>query len=66
MEILEHFRVSMITGFGGEENLDEPMEAWLSISSYQNRVNLLIIFFFCVNSGHEPKNINNLIVASVL
>jgi hypothetical protein len=35
----------MTIGFGGEENLDEPMEAWLSISSYQNRVNLLIIFF---------------------
>jgi hypothetical protein len=31
----------MTIGFGGEENLDEPMEAWLSISSYH----MVIIFF---------------------
>jgi hypothetical protein len=34
-------------GFGGEEKLDEPMEAWLLIYSYQNRVNLLIYIFLC-------------------
>jgi hypothetical protein len=47
MEVLEHFRVSVTIGFDGEEQLDEPMEAWLLIYSYQNRVNLLIIFFLC-------------------
>jgi len=36
-----------MVGFGDEEKLDEPMEAWLSHYRYQNRVNLLIKLFPC-------------------